>query len=83
MKRILLIAVFVALVCGVIVLGGARYETVRAASTQQWEYKLEYKMNEKKANALGAEGWELATVSSIGSGPASNVSEYVFKRPKN
>lgn len=24
-----------------------------------WEYKFEYKMNEKKANELGSQGWNL------------------------
>jgi hypothetical protein len=48
----------------------------------QWEYKFEYNLSEKKANALGAEGWELVTASSTGSGPTSNVETFVFKRPK-
>lgn len=48
-----------------------------------WEYKLEYKMNEKKANELGAQGWELAAIeSSSSAGPGSNVPTYVFKRAR-
>ena len=50
---------------------------------QAWEYKFEYKMNEKKANALGAEGWELTAIESTSSaGIATNVPTYVFKRAK-
>lgn len=57
--------------------------TVSATSQRpSWEYKFEYKMSEKKANDLAAEGWELIIASSHGSGPASNVTEYVFRRPK-
>jgi len=48
---------------------------------QTWEYKLEYKMNEKKANELGAQGWELAAISS-GGGGSSITDGYMFKRPK-
>lgn len=50
---------------------------------QSWEYKFEYKINEKKANALGAEGWELAAIESTSSsGIISNVPTYVFKRAR-
>lgn len=48
----------------------------------QWEYKFEFNISQKKANALGAEGWELVTASSSGSGPTSNVETFVFKRSK-
>ena len=51
-------------------------------SKSQWEYKFEYGISEKKANELGAQGWELCTASSAGSGIASNVETFVFKRPK-
>lgn len=47
-----------------------------------WEYKFEFNLSEKKANSLGAEGWELVTASSAGSGLASNVETFVFKRAK-
>ena len=52
-----------------------------APVAQGWEYKIEYKMNEKKANALGAEGWELAAISASGSG-IGMTDGYVFKRPR-
>lgn len=55
----------------------------QTASRPSWEYKFEYNMNEKKANQLGADGWELVTASAAGSGPLSNVETFVFKRPKN
>ena len=54
-----------------------------APAPQTWEYKFEYKMNEKKANQLGAEGWELAAIESTSTaGISNNVPTYVFKRPK-
>lgn len=51
--------------------------------TQQWEYKFEYKMNERKANELGTQGWELAAIESpTNAGIATNVPAYVFKRTR-
>lgn len=48
-----------------------------------YEYKFEYKMNEKKANELGAQGWELAAIESTSNaGIANNVPTYVFKRQR-
>ena len=47
-----------------------------------WEYKFEYKCNEKKADALGAEGWELVSLHESGSG-ISALEICGFKRPKN
>ena len=50
---------------------------------QVWEYKFESMVNEKKANQLGAEGWELAAVDSASTlGGTHIISTYVFKRPK-
>ena len=49
---------------------------------QSFEYKIEYKLSEKKANELGAQGWELVAMGSTGSGSSSNIIEYVFKRAK-
>ena len=48
----------------------------------QWEYKFEYKCDEKKANALAVDGWELVNmgVASFGSLAAVHCA---FKRPKN
>lgn len=51
-------------------------------SSPQWEYKLEFKLNEKRANELGAQGWELAGIESPSTGIGNNVPTYVFKRPK-
>lgn len=48
-----------------------------------WEYKLEYGITPKKANELGAQGWELAAIESTSNaGIANNVPVYVFKRAK-
>ena len=33
-----------------------------APAAQSWEYKFEYKCDEKKANALAADGWELVNM---------------------
>ncbi len=51
---------------------------------QQWEYKVSVKKcgDEKNLNALGAEGWELATYSQWPVG-LSTVDTCVFKRPKS
>lgn len=50
---------------------------------QQWEYKFSYDCNEKKANALAADGWELVAIEGTsGAGLGHNVSAYVFKRRK-
>lgn len=51
-------------------------------SAQQWEYKFEYKCDEKKANALAVDNWELVNmgVTSFGSLAAVHCS---FKRPKS
>lgn len=57
--------------------------TFKRPVPQTWEYKLEFKMDEQKANRLGAEGWELAAIESTSTaGIAKNVPTYVFKRPK-
>lgn len=45
-----------------------------------YEYKFESAPTEKKANALGAEGWELVAIESQGQGRI--VPTYVFKRRK-
>lgn len=50
----------------------------------QWEYKFSYDCNEKKANSLAAEGWELVAIEGTSdAGLGHNVSAYVFKRPKS
>lgn len=49
-----------------------------------WEYKFEYGLNQKKANDLGAQGWELAAIESTSNaGMGNNVPVYVFKRAKS
>ena len=73
MKNILLT---LALVIGILFTAGAQQPRM------QWEYKFEYNVSQKKANELGAQGWELVTASSTGSGTASNVETFVFKRAK-
>lgn len=71
MKR-LVIALL--LVCAITVMGQQPQPTVK------WEYKFVYDCNEKKATALGLEGWELTAIQSTGPGLANNVATYVFKR---
>lgn len=51
-------------------------------TSRAFEYKILYKIDEKKANALGSEGWEMVAIGAYG-GDSSMVGEYVFKRPKN
>lgn len=52
-------------------------------AAETWEYKIEYKISEKKANELGAQGWELAAIESpSAAGIGNNVPTYVFKRSK-
>lgn len=54
----------------------------QAASTVTWEYKIESKCSdEKKLNALGAEGWELTGFAISESGLGGNW-RCVFKRAK-
>ena len=47
-----------------------------------WEYKVEYKCTEKRANALGAEGWELVSMHESGTG-LSALEVCGLKRAKN
>ncbi|OLE52122.1 MAG: hypothetical protein AUG51_19385 [Acidobacteria bacterium 13_1_20CM_3_53_8] len=56
--------------------------TYQSAQRTQWEYKFEYAPSERKANELGAQGWELVAIQSTGSGMGNNVPNYVFKRAK-
>lgn len=74
MRTFLLIVV---LLLSVIVATGGSQSTPQPTV---WEYKFEYEINEKKANALGAQGWELISVSPTSS--TSSVTEYAFKRAK-
>ena len=52
-----------------------------AAPAQTWEYKFQYQCDEKKANNLAAEGWELVNMTASGSGMTTAVN-CAFKRPK-
>jgi len=52
-----------------------------AAPAQIWEYKFQYQCDEKKANNLAAEGWELVNMTASGSGMTTAVN-CAFKRPK-
>lgn len=56
---------------------GARF------STPTYEYKFETSISEKKANELGAQGWELVAVDSrSGGGTVVSITTFVFKRAK-
>jgi Domain of unknown function (DUF4177) len=48
----------------------------------QWEYKFQYQCDEKKANALASEGWELVNMTASGSGMTTSIN-CAFKRPKS
>jgi len=55
-----------------------------SASPQQpkgWEYKFQFQCDEKKANTLAAEGWELVNMTASGSGMTTAIN-CAFKRPK-
>jgi hypothetical protein len=55
----------------------------QAPSSSAYEYKFENGITEKKANELGAQGWELAAIQSpAGVGMGTVVPVYVFKRLK-
>jgi hypothetical protein len=71
-KKILSAAALVLLV----LCAGFTYQTARS----QFEYKFENGVTEKKANELGADGWELVAVLPAGAGRV--VPEYIFKRAR-
>lgn len=77
MKKIL---TALTLACGVVLTVGLAHQQ---PTPQQWEYKVMVSKcnNEKKLNALGAEGWELTTYSTWALS-AGSVDTCVFKRPK-
>ena len=61
------------------------FTPIQNAKTQTpivWEYKFEQAVSEKKANELGAQGWELAGIQSPSGGMAHPIPIYVFKRQK-
>jgi hypothetical protein len=55
---------------------------VQSSKPVQWEYKFDFNTSEKKANELGAQGWELVAIQSTGPGVGHNVSTYAFRRVK-
>jgi len=52
------------------------------SKSQAWEYKFQYQCDEKKANNVAAEGWELVTMTHTGSTSLSVSTVCAFKRPK-
>ena len=48
----------------------------------RWEYRFESGPSEKKANDIGAEGWEFVAVQPAGPGAGSNAPTYIFKRAR-
>lgn len=72
-NKLLLIAVLVLAFLTI----GARF------TPTTYEYKFETSISEKKANELGAEGWELVGFDSrSGGGTVVHITTFVFKRPK-
>lgn len=67
----------VALILIVLIAGGWIWQ---ANPKQQFEYKIEYSMNEKKLNQMASQGWELVAVSP--DAQTGNVTGYYFKRAK-
>lgn len=51
-------------------------------SRTQWEYKFTKDCDEKKANSLAGEGWELTEMSTASYGSLGVVT-CVFKKPKS
>lgn len=58
---------------------GFSYQSPRT----QFEYRFVVPCDEKKANSLAADGWELVTVESKPMVGAGAISTFIFKRPKN
>jgi len=48
---------------------------------QQWEYKIVYQCDEKKANSAASEGWELVNISMASYG-SIGVGTCAFKRSR-
>lgn len=86
-KKVLLIAVAAAILCGLIgltVYGQRPQRTPRIT----WEYKVVYvpgvrNMSEQTMNQLGAQGWELVTFQAINNeGGTIGAGNYFFKRAR-
>lgn len=71
----------IAVLCVVLFASFSRPQTT-TKTRGQFEYKYEYNCSEKKANELGADGWQLVAVESANGRVTGNVSTYVFKREK-
>lgn len=59
--------------------------SLSASSPQQkpqWEYKIAFQCDEKKANSIAAEGWELVNIG-YASFNGVGATACAFKRPKN
>lgn len=73
MKTFLMMLVL--LLSAIVATGGSQVKP------QQWEYKFAYQCDEKKANNLASEGWELADMSMANYG-SIGVATCVFRRMK-
>lgn len=80
MKNKIYIALLVVLV---LCFGSYVTRSKSAPAPVVFEYKFAYSPNEKKCNELSAQGWELVAITSEGGGTmSSNITQFVFKRPK-
>jgi hypothetical protein len=73
-----LIVTLVSLLC---VIGWTVSAQKHSAKRVVWEYKIESSTSEEVFNQLGAQGWELVTVSETRQGESGNLN-YCFKRAK-
>ena len=76
--RLIIIALLLALCVSLYFVGSKSYA---APAPQTWEYKFQYQCDEKKANNLAADGWELVNMTASGSGMTTAIN-CAFKRPK-
>lgn len=70
------IVLIIGLVVSIIVYGQS------PAAADVWEYKFDNNTNEKKANELGNQGWELVAIQTNPVSPGITSTVYVFKRKK-
>ena len=87
-KKVLLIAVTAAILCGLIGLTVYAQRPRSASPPITWEYKVVYvpgvrNMSEQTMNNLGAQGWELVTFQAINNeGGTIGAGNYFFKRAR-
>ncbi len=74
----LLVLAVMSLLC---VVGWTAFAQRQNTSRTAWEYKIVTYTSEEKFNELGAQGWELVTVSETRQGESGNLN-YCFKRAK-